>query len=68
MRGVDAVLMSTTRPATPHDETESLGNGDRVVPATRRRAAAGTKHSACSEVDRLRAQLAGMPDERWTKA
>jgi hypothetical protein len=56
--------MSITDPATPHDD----GDSDRVDRTTCSRSAVGSVRTGCSEVERLRARLAAMPDERWTKA
>jgi hypothetical protein len=56
--------MSIAPPDTPDDDT---GEDRPVVPAARSRSVAGARTRG-SEVERLRAQLAQMPDERWTKA
>jgi hypothetical protein len=58
--------MSTPEPVPQqengHDGTVARG----VCPAARCRSAAAARGPA-SEVERLRARLAAMPDERWTR-
>jgi len=54
--------MSITPPTTPHDG-DDRDNAD----AGARPAARATRGRG-SEVERLRALLAAMPDERWTTA
>jgi hypothetical protein len=55
--------MSITHSATRHAD----GDDDRVDPATCSRSAPRTARVERSEVERLRARLAAMSDERWTK-
>jgi hypothetical protein len=61
-RSADVSSMSIPLPVTPHD------GDDRDVADARARPAVRGRRSRSSEVERLRALLAAMPDERWTTA